>query len=121
MKKIFAILTLMLFASLSYSQLTRIKLKQIEFAPGIDYMVLTDVTGQQQYVPFTQATDTLNSDTRLTNPTYSGDTLYFDILNVVTSTVIGQEYVVIESGGLRMSKEEVISPLPGAARLGILI
>jgi hypothetical protein len=83
------ILLLLLFAIPILVTGQRLKIgKQLEKAPGINYMVLTDINGEQYYTPMASVLGSINTDQSLGTVTLSGNNLVITERNVLTGAVI---------------------------------
>lgn len=82
------ILLLLLFVLPVLVSGQRLKIgKQLEKAPGINYMVLTDINGEQYYTPMSTVLGSINTDQSLGTVTLSGNNLVITERNVLTGAI----------------------------------
>jgi len=82
------ILLLLLFVLPVLVSGQRLKIgKQLEKAPGINYMVLTDINGEQYYTPMSSVLGSINTDQSLGTVTLSGNNLVITERNVLTGAI----------------------------------
>ena len=85
MKRILLLLLLVLPILVSGQ---RLKIgKQLEKAPGINYMVLTDINGEQYYTPMSTVLGSINTDQSLGTATLVGNNLVITERNVLTGAI----------------------------------
>jgi len=82
------ILLLLLFVLPILVSGQRLKIgKQLEKAPGINYMVLTDINGEQYYTPMSTVLGSINTDQSLGTATLVGNNLVITERNVLTGAI----------------------------------